>query len=335
VRIYLALSLGCAGLAGQALPAAHKKYLGEIFARYDGSGDGLVLRTEFPGSDTQFAEIDADKNGKLTLAEFEASPAAKRLLVAFESTKKEPRARVQLEDLAARRLEHLARFDKDTNGRVTLAEWNGSDVAFRSLDLNKDGLLDPRDKKLAEPTLVFDPALLRKFTRDLPPSDQLFSSFDRDKDGKLGAPDLQGSDLAPLLPHFDRNRDGALENTEVEALVYAVTAAVRARNMGSPRAQDRPVEIAFLTLDKDKDGRLAAGEFEPRDLFARVDTDRDGFVTRAEVDRYQRSIAHDGFLQRFDLNGDARVTREEFGGALEVFLRLDKNRDGAITKADG
>lgn len=47
-----------------------------------------------------------------------------------------------------------------------------------------------------------------------------------------------------------------------------------------------------------------------REDSCRADAGRDGIVTRAEVDRYVRSIEQAGFLARFDLNDDGKVTRE-------------------------
>ena len=39
-----------------------------------------------------------------------------------------------------------------------------------------------------------------------------------------------------------------------------------------------------------------------------------------------------GFFQRFDLNGDGRISKDEFTGPDEMFGRLDRNGDGQISK---
>jgi len=60
----------------------------------------------------------------------------------------------------------------------------------------------------------------------------------------------------------------------------------------------------------------------------------DSAVTRDEVDRYQRRTTGADFIERFDQNGDGKVTPAEFGGPLSAFRRADRNGDGAVTKAD-
>ena len=40
------------------------------------------------------------------------------------------------------------------------------------------------------------------------------------------------------------------------------------------------------------------------------------------------------FMRDFDVNGDGIVSSEEFPGPVEVFNRLDINRDGDITKEE-
>ena len=41
-----------------------------------------------------------------------------------------------------------------------------------------------------------------------------------------------------------------------------------------------------------------------------------------------------GFFERFDLNGDGKVTREEFTGPASDFEAKDKNNDGVIDASD-
>jgi hypothetical protein len=44
-----------------------------------------------------------------------------------------------------------------------------------------------------------------------------------------------------------------------------------------------------------------------------------------------RSVLLQRFLERFDSNGDGKVAKKEFTGALQFFQRLDRNSDDVAT----
>lgn len=320
-------------LGAQDFTADQQEHLRAVFARYDASEDDLVVRPEFPGSDAQYELLDANHDGAVTLAEFVASAVAKRLVLAREAAKREPRARTSHDELVAPRLTHLARFDRDRDGRVTAAEWTGSDSAFRTLDLNADAVLDSRDRKLAERDSKAETNPLAAMRKALPRQEELLAKLDRDKDGSLAVSELP-AELATLMPRFDRNRNQHLELEELAAMVAAVAEVIRRRDLGAADDRPRAPDIAFATWDKDKDGRLDKEEFEQRYLFVRVDLDRDGYVTKPEVERFKRGFEGTDFVSRFDLNGDGKVTPAEFGGASEVFRRLDRNGDGVVSRTE-
>jgi Ca2+-binding EF-hand superfamily protein len=314
-----------------------QKFLDETFARYDRSGDGQVTRAEFPGSDAQWRELDLDGNGMVTRAEFAGSATAKRLLLAFANSKKEPRARPDWAALAGPRLRAAMRFDKDRDGRVQRGEWSGAETAFRTLDLNGDGVLDARDKKVADSAApaLDDSDPLRGFALPLPSRDALLKKLDKDKDGTLAAAEVASTDLQAALPRYDKNRDARLDATELQVLIDQVAAAVARRNAGTLGDVPRMPDIAFGAWDKDNDGKLSNAEFEAKEWFVRIDIDRDGFITKEEIGRCKRSLDGAGFIARFDLDDDGRVTLAEFGGAPAVFRRADRNGDGVVNKQDG
>ncbi len=110
-------------------------------------------------------------------------------------------------------------------------------------------------------------------------------------------------------------------------------------------AEDR-VRTFFERHDANHDGRLSREEFPGTDAaFARIDMDGDGFITldelraaRAPAREARREVPADRatrwrqMLQRFDADGDGRISREEWQGRDEVFERLDANNDGFLTE---
>jgi Ca2+-binding EF-hand superfamily protein len=93
--------------------------------------------------------------------------------------------------------------------------------------------------------------------------------------------------------------------------------------------------VTFDVWDTDKDGRVRQNEWMgPRELFDRIDLDRDAAVSRDEVRRYELRVRGEDFVGRFDLDGDGRVTPAEFGGPTGAFRRADRNGDGVITRGD-
>jgi len=93
---------------------------------------------------------------------------------------------------------------------------------------------------------------------------------------------------------------------------------------------------------------LATGPAEAQDSrFARADTDRNGALSRAEVDRGLPGIA--SHFSEIDRNRDGNLSPEELrawsanrkgekrkgeGGFAEHFRRADTNGDGALTRAE-
>jgi len=111
---------------------------------------------------------------------------------------------------------------------------------------------------------------------------------------------------------------------------------VKARNGGWTAAERAQFEQAFAMYDRNGDGVIARAEF-PGDaaLFDRLDLNRDGAVTRAEVERaLPNRAALERQIRAYDRNGDGVITRDEFPGDAAAFDRLDRNHDGVLTEAD-
>lgn len=334
-RMLLTVALA-APVAAQS--AREEAVLRGAFRNYDRNNDGTVLRAEFPGSDGQFTSMDADKNKRVTYGEFKASPVARRILASRARDRSEPRPRLTFEQLARKRLRHLSRFDRNNDGKVTLAEWAGTAAAFNTLDLDRNGVLDNKDRKAAARSGNYqDPGqeIVKSFKTALPAVEALLRQWDSNKDGQLARAEVpQNKPLYKLFAYADSNGDKQLDERELRQAVGRINAYVNMRNAGGYRRQ-RAWEVPFAAWDKNKDGRLDTKEWiQRKNLFKRIDVNRDAHVTRLEVERYKRSVEGRDFIEKHDLNGDGRVTLEEFGGSPDAFRRADRNGDGYISSRD-
>jgi Ca2+-binding EF-hand superfamily protein len=310
------------------------KLVQQQFTAFDTDQDGVLTRKEFAGSDKQFAQMDKDKDGKVTMAEFAASEVAQRFAKAAYQNQKEPRARVAAESLTLQRLSWLFRFDPDHDGKVTRAEWTGTEQAFVTLDVDNNGVLDKQDLADAKAAAPPAPPPVPEYRGELPGPDELLKRLDRDGDGRISGREFDRcKELLPFLALFDENKDSALDRAELQKFHDFVQKrrAEQERNQKRPQ----PYAVPFDEWDKDKNGRIELNEWQgPRNVFDRIDQNRDAAVTRDEVARYVRRVTGTDFFSRFDLNGDGKVTSEEFSGPETAWLRADRNGDGVVNKAD-
>lgn len=129
------------------------------------------------------------------------------------------------------------------------------------------------------------------------------------------------------------------------ALIAAIlaVAALAARLIAQTSSPAPGLEQRFAKADRDRDGRLSAAELPMPVLFAAMDSDRDGFVTRTEAGKYFAQTAS-GSLEnirggveeifvRADRDGDGMVDCVELPNE-KSFAQLDENGDGGITLAE-
>jgi len=108
--------------------------------------------------------------------------------------------------------------------------------------------------------------------------------------------------------------------------------------------------------DQNGDGRLSKQEFKgPPQKFAKIDADKDGFITTKELAAAQARRGGAGpkggamangpdgngnppsisdRLAMMDSNGDGKVEPSEWRGKEQIFKRLDRNHDGYITSSE-
>jgi Ca2+-binding EF-hand superfamily protein len=114
----------------------------------------------------------------------------------------------------------------------------------------------------------------------------------------------------------------------------------------------RSMDAQFHKMDANKDGAVTRAEVESfernilvlqtqsrdRALFARLDTDRSGQLSWAEFARASSSPPTPGAaptLKRFDLNRDGSISIVEYRtGTLSNFDRMDTDKDGLVSLAE-
>jgi hypothetical protein len=111
------------------------------------------------------------------------------------------------------------------------------------------------------------------------------------------------------------------------------------------------MDSEFRKMDADKDGTVTRAEIEGferavsvlkaqarnRQLFARLDADRNGQLTAAEFARLAAPAPVNAapVLTRMDLNRDQSITLIEYRtGTLANFDRMDADKDGIVTPAE-
>lgn len=107
--------------------------------------------------------------------------------------------------------------------------------------------------------------------------------------------------------------------------------------LAATTAEARQPGRAFTALDQDRDGALSRQEVDNRPClarqFANIDSNRDGRLSREEL-RAARQRKH---MQKVDTNADGRISRQEandFRPLLERFDRLDKDHDGTLNPSE-
>jgi Ca2+-binding EF-hand superfamily protein len=208
-------------------------------------------------------------------------------------------------------------MDRDNDGRISRAEWNGSDQSFKVHDWNGDGVLSgeevrpgarrverqdrERDFDTPDGEYQFDDWTVRGF-----------NGIDHNRDNRITADEW----------HFDResfrradhNRDGVISRSEF---------------LSEDAEQDDDREDRFAYLDVNRDNRISRDEWHgTRANFDMLDDNRDGVLTRAEV---LGAEPPPDLFTSVDVNRNGTIARDEWHWSPGSFDRLDKNRDGRLT----
>ena len=258
LTVILTLAVGVASVCSQPGPAPQEA---TVFDRLDANADGKIDRTEFRGTDENFARMDQDGDGGITREEL--GQAA-------------PRMGARAVDPAARWQRMLTRFDANEDGVISAEEFQGPEQAMRALDANNDGTITqeealgaaqgrPRDG-VARAGGAVDPA--QRWQR-------IVQAADADKDGKLSAAEWPGQ--AERFTALDADGDGFLGQDEMAALRPEVPADAQANRAGR---QDM-IGAFIRMMDADGDGQVSAEEWA--NFLAGADVNQDEMMSRDEL----------------------------------------------------
>ena len=167
------------------------------------------------------------------------------------------------------------------------------------------------------------------------------------------------TEIASKFASLDSDRDGFVTQVEIDAKGEARRGKIEAR------AENYDPARMFTRLDMNKDGKVSKPEAETAmgqrlaakgkpparaggragRVFNRADTNRDGFLTLAELSAAPKPAPkadkprHGGIGARLfttaDANRDGKVSQAELqSAALQRFDRADANRDGQVTPVE-
>lgn len=164
-------------------------------------------------------------------------------------------------------------------------------------------------------------------------------SADLNKDGVIDQTEFQTT-RDKWFTDLDANKDGFVTADELKAFGDKMHAEWAKKH--GDHAADKPEgkhgdfsQHILERVDTDKDGKISKAEFdaEGSKLFAKLDENGDGKIAQNELP--QRHWARFGgeMFDRMDVDHDGKVTKAEFQAAGEkMFQRMDKNSDGIIEK---
>lgn len=340
----------------------------KLFQELDKNSDGRVAVDEVAEERQKFFKRlirigDTDKDGVLSEQEFLAATKPEPAPVAAEGEKKGGKK----EGRRKRNPQQMfKRLDKNQDGKVT------KDEIPERLRERFTRVFDRLGKE--ELTLDdFVNMAKKRGAGQRPNAEKVFARVDQDGDGKLTlaeVPERFKGRLEKLLKDAGKEPNGSINLNEFKRL----SRAERKEGEGVPeRISGGPSEGRFLgpvffrKLDTNKDRKLSKeelakatelieeldknndGQLDPRELFGFRPGEGPGFMAarsgprgkpgdrpkRPEGRRGRRGEFSKRFFQRFDKDGDEKISKEEAPERMKNrFDKIDADNDGFITSEE-
>jgi hypothetical protein len=153
---------------------------------------------------------------------------------------------------------------------------------------------------------------------------------------------------APEAPYFDWGMppmaatDRAGKVGRMKKTLIALTVAV-----ALPAAFAAGAKDLFAGMDSNRDGRISAAEHArgSRAMFVKMDADRDGRVTADEMSAAQPAVTGRSAqaaamssadkIRVIDTNGDGVLSAAEHAdGSKAMFAKMDRNKDQRLSRAE-
>jgi Ca2+-binding EF-hand superfamily protein len=294
----------------------------ELFKKLDTDGDGVLTASEIPKEQLKFFQRllrigDTNKDGALSREEFDAvmnkTDKTEQPVTDISKTpgidagSGPPRPQLDPKRI-------FQTLDKNKDGKLTRDEVQGRPRILALFDrLGKDELtlddLKPlfpgggkggakAQKKGAFNSTASASEKMAESSEESPRGlPAFFRLLDTNHDGRLSREEL--SKAAELFDRLDRNHDGFLDAKELTQMPAVVSSEEPTINPAAPLARLRKgggnlqrgnLAQLLKRADADGDGKLSMEEAPPflKKQFAKIDTNGDGFLDKAELEAWFR-----------------------------------------------